>query len=154
MRVVEVTPGTKELENAKTIALMCRKGWRHVRGGAWCSTEMTAMPLPLARALASKPPGELPARRGNSAYEYRGQAISLSEDAAGFIARGTGPLALRSCPSNGVKTFTAETERLAVEAAETWVSGMDEGYDVDIDMDEGRYGDGECGAGSEIMIGE
>ena len=30
IKVLEVVPGSKELENAKTIALMCRKGWRCV----------------------------------------------------------------------------------------------------------------------------
>ena len=37
IRVLEVIPGNKELENATTIALMCKYGWRHVRGGLWCS---------------------------------------------------------------------------------------------------------------------
>jgi predicted GIY-YIG superfamily endonuclease len=37
VKVLEVVPGNKELENATTIALMCKHGWRNVRGGMWCS---------------------------------------------------------------------------------------------------------------------
>ena len=55
VKVLEVVPGNKELENATSIALMCRHGWRNVRGGMWCSVEMRSMPVPLARALAQKP---------------------------------------------------------------------------------------------------
>ena len=128
IKVLEVVPGSKELENAKTIALMCRKDWRCVRGGQWCSTEMNAMPLPLARVLASKPPRELPDEKGRSAYEYRDQAIYVREEPDGFIARVTGPLAAQSCPSQGVKSFAADTESLARQAAERWIDemGMDD----------------------------
>ena len=128
VKVLEVVPGSKELENAKTIALMCRKGWRCVRGGQWCSTEMKAMPLPLARVLASKPPRELPDEKGRSAYDYRDQAIYVREEPDGFIARVTGPLAVQSYPAHGVKTFTADSECLARQAAERWIDemGMDE----------------------------
>ena len=34
IKVLQVVPGDKELESAKTIALMCRVGWRRVRGAA------------------------------------------------------------------------------------------------------------------------
>ena len=127
-KVLEVVPGSKELENAKTIALMCRKGWRCVRGGAWVSSELKAMPLPLARVLASKPPRELPDEKGASAYEYRDQAIYVREEPDGFIARVTGPLAVQSYPAHGVKTFAADSECLARQAAERWIDemGMDE----------------------------
>ena len=60
IKMLEVVPGNKELEAAKTIALMCRVGWRRVRGAAWCATELKSMPLPLARVLAQNPPRELP----------------------------------------------------------------------------------------------
>ena len=52
IKVLEVVPGNKKLEAAKTIALMCRVGWRRVRGADWCATELKSMPLPLARVLA------------------------------------------------------------------------------------------------------
>ena len=125
VKVLEVVPGNKELENAKTDALMCRRGWRNVRGGAWCATELKGMPLPLARVLASKPPPELPDEKGRSAYEYKEQAIYLREEGDGFLARVTGPFALRSSPDQGVKKSVAETESLAREAAETWVDELE-----------------------------
>ena len=127
VRVLEVTPGNKELETAQTIALMVQKGWQRVRGAAWTSTELTSMPLPLSRALATRPPRELPVGKGKAAYEYLGHAVCLREEANAFVARITGPIALRSCPGNGVKTFVATTEGAAREAAETWLLGAGEG---------------------------
>ena len=101
-----------------------------MRGAAWCATELKGMPLPLARVLASKPPRELPDEKGMSAYEYKEQAIYLREEGDGFLARVTGPFALRISPDQGVKRFVAETESLAREAAETWVDEM-EGHSDD-----------------------
>ena len=80
VKVLEVVAGNKELGNAKTVPMMCRRGWRTVRGGAWCATELKDMPLSLARVLASKPPRELPDDKGRSAYEYKEQAIYLREE--------------------------------------------------------------------------
>jgi hypothetical protein len=136
VKVLEVVAGSKELENAKTIALMCRRGWRVVRGGAWVATELKSMPLPMARVLAGKPPRELPDERGKSAYEYREQAIYLREEGDGFVARATGPLAVNSCPGQGVKTFVAESEDLARAAAERWIDDME---------GDRRHGGGDCG---------
>ena len=121
VKVLEVVPGNKELENAKTIALMCRLGWRKVRGGAWCATELKSMPIPLARALSQKPPKELPEDKGRGAYEYRGQAIYVREAEEGHVARVTGPLALRHSPEQGVKTLVGASESVARRAAERWV---------------------------------
>ena len=59
VRVLDVVPGGKDLENATTFALMSKHGWRHVRGGAWRSIELRSMPIPLARALAGRPPREV-----------------------------------------------------------------------------------------------
>ena len=125
VKVLEVVAGNKELENAKTIALMCRRGWRVVRGGPWVATELKSMPLPLCRVLASKPPRELPEERGRAAYEYKDQAIYLHEEGDGFVARVTGPLAVNSCPGQGVKTCVAESEGLARAAAERRIDDLE-----------------------------
>jgi hypothetical protein len=129
IKVLEVVPGNKELESAKTIALMCRVGYRKVRGAAWCSTELKSMPLPLARVLAQKPPRELPEEKRIGAYDYRGQAIYVREVEEGYTARVTGPLALRHSPEQGVKTLVAETETLARRTAEVWVDAQHDGQD-------------------------
>ena len=138
-KVLEVVPGNKELEAAKTISLMCRVGWRRVRGAAWCATELKSMPLPLARVLAQSPPRELPEERPPGAYDYRGQALYVRETDEGYTARVTGPLALRHSPEQGVKTLVAETESLVRRAAETWVDTQHDGQD-ERDGEEGaRY---------------
>ena len=64
VKVLEVVPGNKDLENATTIALMCKHGWRNVRGCTWCAVEMRSMPTPLARALAQRPLREIPEAAG------------------------------------------------------------------------------------------
>ena len=129
IKVLEVVPGNKELEAAKTISLMCRVGWRRVRGAAWCATELKSMPLPLARVLAQSPPRELPEEKAPGAYDYRGQTLYVRETDEGYTARVTGPLALRHSPEQGVKTLVAETESLARRAAELWVDAQRDGQD-------------------------
>ena len=115
VKVLEVVPGNKELENATTIALMCKYGWRNVRGGMWCSVEMKSMPTPLARALAQRPPREIPEATGY-AYERQDHLIYVQEDDA-WNARVTGPLTLNT----RAKTFKADTEAAVKEAAEGWI---------------------------------
>ena len=119
VKVLEVVPGNKELENATTIALMCRHGWRNVRGGMWCSVEMRSMPVPLARALAQKPPREIPEAAGY-AYECRDHLVYVQEDDT-WVARVTGPLTLNT----RAKTFKAESEVAVKEAAEDWIQQHD-----------------------------
>ena len=119
VKVLEVVPGNKELENAATIALMCRHGWRNVRGGLWCSVEMRSMPTPLARAVAHWPPREIPDTSGYS-YGRHDHLIYMQEDDM-WLARVTGPLAL----GTRAKTFRADTEAAIKEAAEEWTQQHD-----------------------------
>ena len=119
VKVLEVVPGNKELENAATIALMCRHGWRNVRGGLWCSVEMRSMPTPLARALAQKPPREIPDTTGYS-YDHRDHLIHVQQDDT-WVARVTGPLTLNT----RAKTFKANAEAAVKEAAEEWIQQHD-----------------------------
>ena len=112
------------MEDATTIALMVRKGWRRVRGGSWTSLQLNAMPLPLARAFSIRPPlQELPDEEPSS-FDYMNHAVHLQERQGKWQARVTGPLALRSCPSKGVKTFCAEGREQAKEAAERWLDSF------------------------------
>jgi hypothetical protein len=115
VKVLEVVPGNKDLENATTIALMCRHGWRNVRGGMWCSVEMRSMPVPLARALAQKPPREIPGTTGYS-YDHCDHLIYVQEDDM-WLARVTGPLTLGA----RARMFKADTEAAVKAAAEEWV---------------------------------
>ena len=56
VKILEIMPGTRQLENAVTIAYMCRYTYQRVRGGSWTSLELKSMPSPIARALAIRPP--------------------------------------------------------------------------------------------------
>ena len=119
VKVLEVVPGNKDLENATTIALMCKHGWRNVRGGLWCSVEMRSMPVPLARALAQKPPREIPEAAGY-AYECQDHLVYVQEDDT-WVARVTGPLTLNT----RAKTFKADTEAAVKATAEEWIQQHD-----------------------------
>jgi len=58
LEVVAVNPGGEELEQATTIALMCRYSWRKVRGGKYTSPGLSSQPRAIGAALARGiPPG-------------------------------------------------------------------------------------------------
>ena len=114
VRVLEVVPGGTDLEAAKTIALMCDKGWRNVRGGPWCSLEMRSMPIAMARAMARRPPGEVPQPR-SSAYEHEGHAVAVQHPVVNYTAEVAGRLAAPAV------AFTADTEHAARDTAERWI---------------------------------
>ena len=116
--------GTKELEDAQTIALMAQHGFRAVRGGAWTSLELRAIPLPLAKALSMRPQ-PMPEVKEPSSYDNMGQAIDLCEDQKGFRARVSGPLAYSST-SKGLKCFRGGTSAEAQQKAEQWIAEQHE----------------------------
>ena len=98
---------------------MCKHGWRNVRGGTWCAVAMRSMPVPLARALARKPPREIPDAFGYS-YDNHDHLIHVQEDDT-WVARVTGPLTLNT----RAKTFKADTEAAVNAAAEEWIQQHD-----------------------------
>ena len=83
----------------------------------WCSVEMKSMPIPLARALAQRPPRELPSASGSS-YDFDDHIIFV-QDGSSWTARVTGPMTLEL--ASGSRTFTADTEAAVRAAAEHWV---------------------------------
>ena len=111
--------GTKELEDAQTIALMVEKGFRNVRGGRWCSLELKAMPTPLAKALAIRPQ-PAPEVKEPTSYDYMDQVIDVVEHSKGFKAWVSGPLACTSS-STGLKCFRASTAHEVRQKAEAWI---------------------------------
>jgi hypothetical protein len=114
VKVLEVVPGNLELETAKTIALMCDKGWRNVRGGPYCQLEMRSMPIAIAKAMARRPPGELPQPRP-SVYEYEGHVVAVQPPADSCTVEVAGELAAPPV------AFVADDETTARSAAEGWL---------------------------------
>ena len=115
VRMLDAVPGGKDLENATTIALMIKHDWRHVRGGAWCSTELRSMPIPMARALAGRPPREV--QVAGTSIDHHDHLIHT--EGPPWIARVSGPATIGV--GNGVRIFTGETEEEACQAARQWV---------------------------------
>ena len=50
LRVLSVTPGSRDLETAQFAALCCQKTWQKCRGAGWCIVEMTGPPPFLKKA--------------------------------------------------------------------------------------------------------
>ena len=50
LSVISVQPGDTLLETCVTIALMCQHGWERVRGGSYCTIEMTKPPACINKA--------------------------------------------------------------------------------------------------------
>ena len=58
LEVVAVNRGGEELEQATTVGLMCRYGWKKVRGGKYTSPGLSSQPRAIGAALARGiPPG-------------------------------------------------------------------------------------------------
>ena len=119
VRVLDVTLGGPELEDPTTIAVMARKGWRCVRGGSWSSPNLTAMPLPLAKAYCWDHL-EVPERQLPASYDFADHAVQVDRCKGRWRARVTGPRAVRAV-KRCVKTFWGETEQAARERAEKWL---------------------------------
>ena len=60
MEVIAVSQGGQELEEAQTIALMARYGWRFVRGGRYTTPALASQPKPLGIVLARGVPSKVP----------------------------------------------------------------------------------------------
>jgi hypothetical protein len=114
-RVLDVLPGDTQLENATTIALMSKHGWRHVRGGAWCSIELRSMPLPLARALAGRAPREVTV--SGTSIDYHDHLVHI--EGPPWIARVSGPATIRL--AKGHRVVTGESEEEVLRVATQWV---------------------------------
>ena len=121
VKVLRVIPGEQDLEDPGTIAMMCQYGWRNVRGGSWTSLVLKTMPLPLARALAMRPPGEMPEAKEDNTYEYQEQLVDLVPDKTGWSSRVTGPLAVH-VNKTGIKTFHAKSLEGAKTRAQQWIN--------------------------------
>ena len=118
VRVLDVVAGDKNLENATTIALMCRFGWRNVRGGSWCGIELRTMPTPLARALAGRAPRDV--QVSGKSIDHRGHLVHV--DGPPWTARVSGPATLDL--AKGVRIFRGDTEEEVSQAAEDWVDAI------------------------------
>ena len=114
IRVLEVAPGSLELETAKTIALMCDMGWPNVRGGPYCQLEMRSMPVAIAKAMARRPPVEVPQPRP-TVYDYEGHVVAVQQPVDGYAAEVADELAAPPV------AFVADDEHAARSAAEQWL---------------------------------
>ena len=109
------------MEDAVTVALMIRNGWRNVRGGSWCSLELAGMPDPISRAFARAPPMPAVERDERVIFDHEGQAVAVRQTEGNWQARITGPLAVIHSPTSGVVLLSAESKEEARTRAVEWI---------------------------------
>jgi hypothetical protein len=60
LEVVAVSEGDAQLEQAPTIACMCRYGWKHARGGKFTSPALSSQPKAIGAAMGYNIPAKEP----------------------------------------------------------------------------------------------
>ena len=113
--VVAVTRGDEELEQAQTIALMCRVGWRKVRGGRYTSPALSSQPVALSAAMARAIPQKEPRPAFvEEVHLLDGQILRVFETMDGeFVGH--------LCGSTGEVRFEGRDEAELVEKAASWL---------------------------------
>ena len=122
IEILQVVEGGRAMEDAVTIAMMVRHGWRTVRGGSWCCLELKGMPDPIARAYAMAPPKPAVERDERVIFDHGGQAVAVRRLEDGWQARITGPMAVAQNPASGVVQLGAPSEEEARRRALDWIN--------------------------------
>jgi len=130
VKVLSVVPGGLELEDATTIAMMIRHGWRKVRGGKWLSVQMPCAPPPILKAYATKPPKEATNDVGEDCETLAGHQVRFGRaktdgEPHAWRARVYGPRAAEACPCRGVKTIYGPTEDALRSLVTFWLKDGD-----------------------------
>lgn len=124
--IKRIQPGDTQLEDCLTLALMCKYGWRKVRGGRYLDVNMTMAPPPIRRAYTLKTPAktlqvehvEAEAVLGHSVIT---QQIKEEGSKTDWRARITGPKADSECPKTGRKTMYAQCEEDLKDCVRKWL---------------------------------
>eukprot|EP00969_Alexandrium_andersonii_P305374 13498261-Alexandrium_andersonii.AAC.1 len=102
--VLSVEPGGRELEDAKTVALMVQKGWENVRGGRWAFPVLTHVPAPIADVLARGRTASANSAAWESVAKHCLVVDTVADPdlpAGTCRARLVGPWAIAACPDCG-----------------------------------------------------
>ena len=122
--IKSIQPGDTQLENCLTLALMCKYGWKKVRGGIYLDVNMTIAPLPIRHAFALKPTArtiEEVEPETMLGHDVVIQQIKEQESATAWRARITGPKADGECPNTGRRTLYASCEEELKECVQKWL---------------------------------
>ena len=124
--IKSIQPGDTQLENCLTLALMCKYGWRKVRGGTSLDVNMAIAPPPIRRAYTLRAPTrtlqveqvETEMVLGHSVVT---QQIKEGKSNTDWRARITGPKADIECPKTGRKTLYATCEEELKTNVRKWL---------------------------------
>jgi predicted GIY-YIG superfamily endonuclease len=118
--VLTVLPGDEVLENATTIAMMAKHGWRTVRGGRFLVTTMLSPPPPLLKAYSLKAPPALSEQTEIETILGHCLVVERIGDHGRWRARISGMKAATECPRRGFKTLYAESEEILRGMVAQW----------------------------------
>ena len=122
--VLSVRAGDEVLENAITVALMAKHGWRNVRGGAYLSATMPCPPPAILKAFSFKPPPVLPESAEVETCHGHSVIREQIQDSGSHAwrARVSGSKAAAECPKRGYKTLYAGSKDELQATVETWLN--------------------------------
>ena len=127
--VKSVQPGDTQLENCLTLGLMCRYGWKKVRGGIYLDVNMAVAPPPIRHAFAIKPLAKMSeeiAPETICGHNVVVQRIKEEDSDTAWRARITGPKADEECRKTGRKTLYAPSEQELKLVLHDWLHATDE----------------------------
>ena len=127
--VESVQPGNTMLENAMTIALMAKYGWKLVRGGQYLAIDLPSAPPALHKAYALKPPPPLPEQCVQNEHGVVLQKVKDSGPTS-WRARVAGEKAAKTCPARGYKTIYAASEEELRAEVDKWLKDDGEGMEL------------------------
>jgi predicted GIY-YIG superfamily endonuclease len=132
IEVLSVVQGDYVMEQATTIAMMCRHGWEKVRGGPWCSIELSC-PSPIMQAKGAKRKHEAVDTSDTSGASTEQEAaprgaaerreicqIKSDGEKCAWKATIYGEKASRECPVAKYKIIYGATLEDVTRKADTW----------------------------------
>ena len=122
--IKNIQPGDTQFENCLTLALMCKYGWRKVRGGTYLDININIAPPPIRHAFALKPPAKINEEvEPETIYDHNVvvQRIKEEDSETAWRARISGPKADLECKKTGRKTLYAQNEQELRIALQEWL---------------------------------
>lgn len=129
LAIKSIQYGDTQLENCLTIALMCKFGWRKVRGGRYLDVNMAVAPPPIRHAFSLKPLTKIvdaATPECVSDHNVVIQRIKDEDSDTAWRARITGEKADQECKKSGTKTLYAPSEQDLRVAVHAWLGSNGE----------------------------
>lgn len=136
--IKSIQPGDTQLENCLTLALMCKYGWKKVRGGRYLDVNMAIAPPAIRRAYTLRAPAKTLQVSQGELVEAVSEVVAMlghsvvieqiKEDGSktDWRARITGPKADIECPKTGRKTIYGPCEEELKTSVQKWLGDYED----------------------------